>query len=64
MNGRKAKALRRSVAHLPVVDAQRRYASYLDGKIVDKVLMFAGRPLTVVYPSGSRRRAYQDAKRG
>jgi len=45
MNGRKAKALRRSVAHLPVVDAQRR-------------------PLTVVYPSGSRRRAYQDAKRG
>lgn len=64
MNGRKAKALRRSVAHLPVVEAQRRYASYLDGKIVGQGSLLAGRPLTVVYPSGSRRRAYQDAKRG
>lgn len=64
MNGRRAKALRRAVAHLPKAVLPRLGVS-LTGKIVStttSVMPF--RTLTAQYPAGSRRRMYQDSKRG
>lgn len=62
MNGRKAKALRRAVAHLPDTKLRTRGVS-LTGRLTDGRGLF-DRMFTAVYPAGSRRRVYQDSKRG
>lgn len=64
MNARRAKKLRRAASLLPPHDAKRLAISYLNGEVVPIGHLFAGRMLTIKYPAGSRRRAYQDSKNG
>ena len=64
MNGKRAKALRRAVVHLPEAVLPR-FGVSLTGKIVSTTTsLMPFRPLTAQYPAGSRRRVYQDSKRG